>query len=174
MHSLLIELRENLASSMAKQRKVWANELAEDEVLLKECLFLLDEEYRTASRFVWLLGDMVERHPEAVIPHLPFLWKKLPQLNIPDTERSMARYFNYCGIPEEMEGEVIDTLFHWLNTPETSKACRYQTMHVLAAAVKKYPELAGEFRDAVQSQMPEQNHVFRHYAYKILKQLEAY
>lgn len=161
-----------LASSMSAERKPWAAILASDSALLEDSLQFLDGDYGTASRYIWLLGEVAETAPEQLYPFLPFLWQRLPEVQVPDTQRSLAKFMEYCGIPEEMEGEVIDTLFHWLNDFDTSKSCRYHTLRTLAKVVQKYPDFAEELRVSIESQMPVQNHVFRHYALKILKQLD--
>jgi hypothetical protein len=95
-------------------------------------------------RFAWFLGDLVSQNPEFVKGHLTYLFHQRNSFNILNFNRSLAKFFLHCGIPNEIEAEVLNELFVWLNSNKDDISTKSLTIKVLMKLVKKYPELKHE------------------------------
>ncbi len=129
MYSDLInQLASKLATSDAKLRRHWAEQIATQNIPLQSLFSLLHDEIGTSQRFVWLIGDLCERDPYVVAPCLPFLFSLRDQMPFPGMHRSLAKWLWLTGVPESVGGKQtktwIEQLFAWMEDPTAKVGCK--------------------------------------------------
>ena len=108
------ELQSKLQTSDARLRKYWANRMVEEQIPLSSLMMLLHAPGRTAQRFTWFIGDLLDRDRDIVRECLPMLFALRDEMPFPGMRRSVAKCLWYLGIPEELEEEATAELFKWL------------------------------------------------------------
>jgi hypothetical protein len=149
----------------------WACYLSENKVDLQDLLLLLDEDRFTAMRFLWLMGGLVEIDPERVAPVVPYLFAKRFEVQVPNYDRSIAKFCWLAGIPEELEGEVIDVLFQWILDPKMSTSTKGFAVSALFKQTEKHPELKHELKIVIEDQLTKNGVSFEKRAGKVLLKL---
>lgn len=152
----------------AENRKRWATYFIENQIDLKEFVDLVLSERKLALRFIWLVGDLCEINPEYVANVVPNFYELKDKVKFPNFDRSLAKLFLHCGIPEDMEGEIIEELFSWIMDAKVSVATKNNSMLALKKVLVKYPELENEFRLVIEYQLDKNSVSFRICAKKIL------
>jgi len=160
-----------LPSSNGEQRKIWVAAIIEKNIELKDLSGLLSGEYKTASRFLWLLSEIGMSNPEKLFIALPFLLDFTDNLN-PVYKTSFANFWLIAGIPPENEGKAIDLSFQWLLSNETNVTIKSRSILVLFKLTKKYPEIKKELKLCLMDQMDKYSNDFRKRAVKILLEIE--
>lgn len=161
--NILSDLENRLARSTDADRKEWAKRIAENHTNLRDlCQHLLKSKYEIASRFLWLLTDIGTLAPELLHAQLPFildLYRKraLQQLDMP---ASLANYWKTTGVPEENEGEAIELLFTWLQSPQTKVNTKARALSVLLVMYSKYPDLKVELLACLKDQLGKNTEAF--------------
>lgn len=153
--------------SDANLRK-WARFIAENDIDLNDLLSLLDEDRFTAMRFLWLTGGLVEFNPERVAPVVASFFSKRHTVNVPNYDRSLAKFCWLAGIPEVIEGEVTDALFQWILDPKISTSTKSFAVLALYKQTQKYPELTNELQIVIEDQLHKNGSSFEKRAGKIL------
>ncbi|MCG8476473.1 MAG: hypothetical protein MI784_13475 [Cytophagales bacterium] len=171
MESFFKELSQHLGESTGECRKIWAKKIVEERIPIAPLLELLKEKSPVNSRFSWLLGDLCELNPDWFRPLLPELFLGRHRVNVLHYDRSVARWLNLAGIPEEIEGEAVDQLFEWLLDPKIKVATKAHSAHALFRMCKKYPELGSELRLALEDQRGKNTDAFRRLSVKLLRML---
>ncbi len=133
-----------LSNSSDAERKFVLNEHVLNNTDINDLIPLLFEPHPINMRFAWFLGDMATHKPEFLRGHLTYLFQHRNSFNILNFNRSLAKFFLHCGIPNEIEAEVLDELFVWLNSKKDDISTKSLTLKVLMKLVKKYPELKPE------------------------------
>ncbi len=131
-------------NSTDAQRKLVLNEFIETQTDMNELLHLLTEPHPINMRFAWFLGDLCTNKPALLFPHLSYLFLNRMQFGILNFNRSLAKFFLHCGIPDDIEADVLNELFIWLNDPKSDISTKCFSLKVLIKLVKKYPELEHE------------------------------
>ena len=152
-------------------RKHWANHIKNNHIELSSLIGLIEAEHPVAMRFSWLLGDLCERSPEIVSPMVTLLFNKRHQVTIPHFNRSLAKFFYYCGIPEEIAGEAMDELFTWLLDVNSNVSTKHYSMLALYQLALKHPDIQPELKAAIQHQLTLNTATFEKLARKILFKL---
>lgn len=134
-------------------RKRWANFIIQHNTDLAHLLYLLDEEMPVPMRFIWMCGDLCERKPEIVFPCIPLFYAKRHSIPFPNYDRSLAKMFWLCGIPENMEGEAIDELFNWVSNAEISITTKTYAAEALFKASKKHTDIRQELVLVLEDQL---------------------
>lgn len=156
--------------SDANLRK-WARAISENNIDLKDLLGLLDEDRFTAMRFLWMIGGLVEFDPERVAPAVPYFFSKQHTIKVPNYDRSLAKFCWLAGIPEEIEGEVVDALFQWILDPKVITTTKTFAVQALYNQTQKYPDLKNELRIVIEDQLDKNGSSFEKRAGKILAEL---
>lgn len=156
----------------AEVRTALATQLISEQVNLDEYLELLYEEHPLGMRFIWVLGEVCERAPELIAPVLPRFFAIRQDLKFPGYDRSLAKWFWLCGIPEEIEGEVVEQLFEWMLDPQIKVAVKVFSMSALADIAKKYPELGAELRLIIEEQIEDGSAGYKSRGRKVLAKLD--
>lgn len=165
-----IQLSFQADDSDANLRK-WARFISENDVDLKDLLCLLDEDRFTALRFLWMIGGLVETDPARVAPVVPYFFAKQHEVNVPNYDRSLAKFCWLAGIPEELEGEITDALFQWILDPKITTSTKSFAVLALYNQTQKYPDLKNELRTVIEDQLEKNGSSFEKRAGKVLGKL---
>ena len=133
---MISELKNSLASSDAKLRKHWAQRIADEHVPLQSLMSLLHAENKTAQRFTWLIGDLLDQDPSNVIACLPVLFSLRDQMPFPGMRRTVAKILWFTNVPAEIEEEAIPELFRWLENDQFEVSVKHYASKTLFELVK--------------------------------------
>lgn len=142
-----------LTDDSDKTRKQWAKFIIEEKINLVDFSELLFTDSFIASRFIWTVGDICEMNPETVYPSITYFFDVRYKTKIKNYNRSLAKMFFYCGVPEEIEGLATTEMFDWIIDPKeivSTKNYALQTLHKLA---EKYTELKTELNLVIEDQL---------------------
>ena len=128
---LIDELRSLLSSSDSVQRKHWAKRIVNEKIPVMSLMSLLHGEKKTAQRFTWLIGDLLEADPDVVRECVPLLFSLRDQMPFPGMRRSVGKCLWYAGVPKDLETEAIAELFHWLKEDEFAIGCKHYAAKAL-------------------------------------------
>jgi hypothetical protein len=117
-HEIIDELKSLLQGSDAQLRKHWAERIANEKIPFSSMLSLLHGHEKTAQRFTWLIGDLLDVDPAIVAESVPMLFSLRDQMPFPGMQRSVAKCLWYVGIPDSIEEEAVEQLFEWLKNDE--------------------------------------------------------
>jgi hypothetical protein len=132
------ELGANLAHSNEAQRRFWAQKIVDESLSLKWLSKLLQEDKKTATRFLWLLSDVGVMAPSYLKAELSFLFHYCKTIDAAYLS-SFASYWHYVGVPEQNEAEAIELLFKWILSPQSNSTLKSRSMWVLFKLCNKYP-----------------------------------
>ncbi|MCW3120183.1 MAG: hypothetical protein JWM28_4265 [Chitinophagaceae bacterium] len=132
-------------------------------------LFLHDE-YRVVQRAAWPLGCAVINHPPLVKKHFARLIKNLKKPAIHDAvKRNTVRFLQQIQIPEKFHGEVMDTCFRYIASPDEAVAIKAFSLTILENLSHQYPEIRNELKLVIEERWDYESAAFRSRAKKILK-----
>jgi len=174
MHQQLLQ---NLTISLGKDRssenrQMWTNYLIKEQVELIHLTELLDAEHPVGMRFTWLLGHILEENPEQIAPIVSYCFEHRNQWTFPGIKRTLAKMLWLAGVPEEIEGLVVDELFKWILDPKIKVAVKVYGIDALYNMVVKYPDLKEELLIVIDDQLDKNSVAFRARAKKVLKALK--
>ena len=136
--SIVSELSSLLATSDAKLRKHWAQRVLNESIPVASLMSLLHADHnKTAQRFTWFIGDLLEAEPKLVEECLPLLFSLHDQMPFPGMRRSVGKCFYFCGVPREMESQVVPVLMDWLGDDRYTIGCKHYAAKVLFELVKQ-------------------------------------
>jgi hypothetical protein len=164
------ELGANLAHSNEAQRRFWAQKIVDESLSLKWLSKLLQEDKKTATRFLWLLSDVGVMAPGYLKAELSFLFHYCKTIDAAYLS-SFASYWHYVGVPEQNEAEAIELLFKWILSPQSNSTLKSRSMWVLFKLCNKYPDLKNEFKVCLQDQADKHSPDFQKRVSKLLQQL---
>jgi hypothetical protein len=172
MNSLIEKIEISLITEDTDEnRKKWAEYIINAKLPLLELAALLDAEKRAATRFSWLIGDICELEPKVVFPAITHFWSKRYEVDITNFNRSLAKMFWLCGIPEEIEGEAVSEMFEWLLDPEAIVSIKNYSLLALGNLTDTYPELKQELRMVIEDQLQKNSVAFEKCAQKVLEKI---
>lgn len=132
----------------------------------------LEGSTRLTQRAAGVICLCAEKAPVLVIPYLPAMLAKLKEPDIHDAaKRNTLRILQFIDIPEQLEDEVMDLCFGYLESRAEAVAIKVFSMSVLYRLSEKYPELRNELRILIEDQMPYQKPAFISRGTKILAKL---
>ncbi|MBL4648543.1 MAG: hypothetical protein JKY03_02345 [Aureispira sp.] len=174
MHQQLLQ---NLTISLGKDRssenrQMWTDYLIKEQVELIHLTELLDAEHPVGMRFTWLLGHILEENPEQIAPIVSYCFEHRNQWTFPGIKRTLAKMLWLAGVPEEIEGLVVDELFKWILDPKIKVAVKVYGIDALYNMVVKYPDLKEELLIVIDDQLDKNSVAFRARAKKVLKALK--
>ena len=134
-------------------------------------LFLNDEP-RVVQRAAWPLSYCAMEHPELIRTNLPALVKNLHKPGIhPAVKRNSVRLLQEVPIPEDLHGEVMDTCFTYITSPDEPAAVKAFSLSILQNMLKTYPEIGSELKLVIEERWDYETAAFRSRAKKVLKKL---
>jgi hypothetical protein len=172
MTALLEQLGNSLANdSSDASLKKWVHYIVENNIALTDLISLLHAERKVAMRFTWLVGGLCELKPEVVFPTVSYFYSKRNEIPFPNFDRSLAKMFWLSGVPEEIEGEVIDDLFKWILDAKITVSTKVYTISALYNLSVKHIELKNELKLVIEDQLGKNSIAFEKRAAVILKKL---
>jgi hypothetical protein len=171
--TLLNTLQQLLKTSTMKQLTVWAKQIVDEGVDVKELsdVFLYGDR-TTALRFSWMLSDIGLYNKAALHNILPYLFEKREQTSINDFKYQFVKYWTIAGIPKQNTAEAINLMFSWLNDSNTNVTTKTHAMCNLFILTKDYPDLKNELIISIEEQFDKTSVSFRIRATKILRELK--
>jgi hypothetical protein len=121
-----------------------------------------------------LLADLQDIDPAIVRPIVLFCFQERKNIQVLKFERSLAKMFWLSGVPDTIEGEVIDELFLWLQHPVYDVSIKTYSIQALHCLSKKYPELKNELKFAIQEQLEKNSVSFKFTGSKILNEIAVW
>jgi hypothetical protein len=125
-------------------RKNIAQQIIDGKLLLHDLHPILFLEGKAAMRFSWMLGYLAEQQPALVFPCLAFYFSQRNHFKILNFNRSLAKLFSLTGIPEDLEGEVVSTLFDWIQDKQADVSIKTHSMMAIFKHSERYPALRKE------------------------------
>ena len=111
---LIDELRSLLQGSDTRLRKHWAQRIIDEQVPVSSLMTLLHGHEKTAQRFTWLIGDLLDADRASVEDCVPMLFELRDKMPFPGMQRTVAKCLWFLKVPEELGDKAIDQLFEWL------------------------------------------------------------
>ncbi len=173
--NLIDEIKASLKEDRSDPtRKYWANEIISKNISILELKSILKEEHPIGIRFSWVLGDILEQDPSRILPAIPYFFSRRNDFSFPGFDRSLAKMMWKAGIPDEIEGEVVDQLFDWLQDSKIKVAVKVYAISALFDLTLKYPELQEELKLVIEEQMEHCSVAFKTRANRILKKMKKH
>lgn len=133
-------------------------------------LFLNDEPL-IVQRAGWPLSYAVEAHPSFIEKHFSRLLKNLHKPKLHNAvKRNTLRLMQVVSIPEKFHGEVMNTCFNYIISPDEKPAIKAFSLAVLQQLAKQYPEILPEIKTIIEDKWDNESAAFRSRARKILKE----
>ncbi|MDQ2863917.1 MAG: hypothetical protein M3R50_09770 [Bacteroidota bacterium] len=130
----------------------------------------LDGEYRITQRAAWPLSYCVIAHPALMKNNFEKFIANLKKPGLHDSiKRNSVRLLQSVDIPQEYEGDVMETCFRYLESANEAVAIKAFSLTVLGTLSKKYPEIIPEIKLLIEDQLPHQTSAFKSSAKMFLK-----
>jgi len=171
------ELIENIKTSLATDcsdptRKKWAKYIVNNQIPMMSLMELLDAEHPIGMRFTWVFGEIVKLDPDYLFPIVPHCFALRDKIKFPGFKRTVAKMLSLAGVPEEIEGLVVDELFKWVLNPKIKVAVKVFSIDTLSQLCFKYPDLKEELLLVIDDQLDKNTVAFRARTKSVLKKLE--
>ncbi len=154
--SIKKEIIKHIGSSYADYRIPLAHKILKNRIPFKDLFPLLYLEHPTSTRLSWLLGDISVIDPSKSKEIIVEGFKNFDRIHILNFDRTFAKQCMVCGndLPLKLEGEIVDRLFYWLNTPGITVTTKYYSMMALFHLLRKHPDLKNELKISITVQLP--------------------
>ncbi|BDD05861.1 hypothetical protein [Aureibacter tunicatorum] len=172
LDSIFKEIDNNIATSMSSDRKAWAKKIVDEQLSLEPIITMLSEDHPKGARASYVLGDICEIAPSRLVPYLVDLFNNRYAIDVLGFDRSLAKFFKHSGVPNEIEGEVLDQLIKWMSDSGIKVGTKYYSMYVLRELCNKYPEITNEFVAILEDQKERNTKTFKRMAIKILSEMK--
>lgn len=127
-------------------------------------------EERQAYIAAWVFGHSGEKYPKLLNAHLKTIITHLKNDVADGVKRAIVRVLQWIEIPEELQGELVNTCFELLENPKTAIAIKVFSMTILYN-ISKTQDIKQELRLVIESQLDNASSGFRSRAKKILTKL---
>jgi len=145
-----------------------------DETEFEKLMFIvLHGKEPVVQRAAWAMDVCLETHPEFLSPYVETLIEALPGFGNDGVRRQVVKALAAREIPEELEGQLVDLCFCWLQSSVMPVAIKVHCMQILANITARHPDLAVELRTVIIEQIPRNSVGFASRGKKILKQLHS-
>jgi len=129
----------------------------------------MSNEYRLAQRAAWSVSWAARKKPEMIRPYIKDLVSQMQRTDIhPAVVRNSVRVLEQIEIPEKFHGEVMNTCFHFIETPSTPIAVKAFSLTTLYNLSKYYPEIKQELKLIIEENWDTETAAFRARGKKIL------
>lgn len=160
------------ADRSSENRQYWAKYLVKHQVPMRSLLPLLDEEHPIGMRFTWLFGDIVLLDKQLLAPIVAPCFARRNEITFPGYKRTLTKLLCLVGVPEALEGTVVDELFQWTLDPKIKVAVKVFAIDTIAQLAEKYPELKEELLIVIEDQWDKNSVAFKARARQVRKRLE--
>jgi hypothetical protein len=149
----------------------WANYIIRENIKLEHISELILAEEKTAMRFSWMIGGFVDEDSHLVNPLVEYFFSLRHHVKFKSFNRSLAKMFFKCDIPEHLEGEITSELFNWLMDVRSDVSTKSYCLCALHKLSSKHKDLKQEFKIVIEDQLVKNTTTFRKKAEKILESL---
>lgn len=133
----------------------------------------INDEYRVVQRAAWPLSYCVRNYPALIKKHFARLLKNLKKTGIHDAvKRNTVRLLQDVDIPEKYHGDVMDTCFRYIASPDEPVAIKAFSLTILQNLSRFYPEIKNELKVIIEERWDYETAAFRSRAKKILKEIK--
>lgn len=168
----------NFKKLLEKEHSKATTELIVDTVIadpskLDELMSIfLGDSFRLTQRASWAVSNVASKNSDLLNKWLPIMVKKLDEPNQHiAVRRNIIRAFQYMDFPEEIEGEILDKCFNYLNDYNQPIAVKAFSMTVVYNLSKKYPDIKPELKLSIEQLLPHGSAGIKSRGKKILKLL---
>ena len=134
----------------------------------------LNDEYRVVQRAAWPLSYCVRNFPSLIKKHFSKLLKNLKKPGIHDAvKRNTVRLLQDVDIPGKYHGEIMDTCFRYIASPDEPVAIKAFSLTILQNLSRFYPEIKNELKVIIEERWDFETAAFRSRAKKILKEIKT-
>lgn len=131
----------------------------------------MNDQYRVTQRAAWPLSYCAIAHPFFMKKNFDKLINNLGKPNMNDSiKRNTVRLLQQLGIPEKLEGAVMEICFNYMESPKEAVAIKAFSLTTLGKLAKKYPEIIPEIKLLIEEQLMHQSAAFKSSAKKILEE----
>jgi len=169
IEQLATSLREDRSS---ENRQRWAKYIVNNNISMRSLLPLLDAEHPIGMRFTWLFGDIVLLDKTILNPIVLSCFQRRNDITSPGNTRTLDKLLCLVGVPEELEGTVVDELFKWILDPKIKVAVKVFAIDTIAQLAIKYPALKEELLIVLDDQWDKNSVAFRARGRQVRKRLE--
>lgn len=132
-------------------------------------LFLSDDPVMQ-QRAGWPMSIVAEDQPGWVVPHLGRLVRLLARRDVHNAViRHTVRALQYVKIPEEYQGEVMNTCFDFVADPAQAAAVKAFSLTILEHLAEDHPDIVPELKLIIEERWPQESPAFHSRARKILQ-----
>jgi hypothetical protein len=172
-----LSLKEQLATCLKedlseRNEKGWCQYIIDNNIPLLPLAELILLEKKAAMHFSWLVGELCDKAPDKVFPAVSYFFSVKDKVQFQNYDRSIAKMLWLAGVPEEIEGEAIDTLFKWLMDPNVIVSTKAYALSAIAKLTTKYPELKNELLLVIEDQMEKSSAAFKARARMVMKSIK--
>jgi hypothetical protein len=131
------------------------------------------EDWRPAQRGAWAVTEVVQAHPNLLLPHLDTLLAALENKVHPAVLRNGLKVIanTRIALTEEQEGRLVQCAFELLADPQVAVAIQVHAMQCIANLLPVYPDLAVELKVLLEEGMEQGSPGYRSRGRKVLKQI---
>ncbi len=169
-----IQLIRDIGKSTGADRQQWAEFIILNDIPLEELVDILYMNTDISTRFAWLLGDICQMDAKRVRGIIPQMVQDRPLIKIKNFHRTIAKSFQYAGVPETIEGEAIDLMVNWLLDPKIIVSTKNHALFALNQLRQKYPTLKIELQAILEDQLDKNSLAFKKRATQVLQQLQPF
>ncbi len=123
-------------------------------------------------RASWVIEGITSENPSIIIPYSGLLIKNLRKFRHQGTRRNILKIFSGMQIDKKHHGLLLDICFEWLGKEERTVAEKVYSMQIIANHIPSYPELANEFFEILDDQLPKNSPGFSARTRLVKKQLK--
>lgn len=134
---------------------------------------IYNEQPPLPQRASWLLAAVNEKHPELIAPYIPLFVTTVEGFKIDGIKRNMLSALSEHAIPEELQGQLVNTCFEFLLSPDETVAVKVFAMQIVANIAEQHPELQNELTAVIEDQLPKSSAAFHARAKRVLKKFNA-
>jgi len=132
----------------------------------------LNSDYRVIQRASWPLSYIVDSHPGLIKKHFGKIISNLRKPGLHDAaKRNTLRLLQNYPIPKKYQGEIMDTCFRNIESPNEKPAIKAFSLTILHNLSKQYPDIKDELKTVIESRWDYETAAFKSRARKILKEL---
>lgn len=167
------ELIKKIASKEARDDLMYY--VLEQDLLAEFIEFLSSNDERLRAKCSWVLQQITDDYPEALLPFSDTLIHLLPNYTSDAEKRFVMRYFNFQPLPknEDELAQLMNYAFDWLMDPKEAIAQRAFAMTTLYLISEVVPEIKNELAVTIEAQTEFGSSGFKNRAKHILERLNA-
>jgi len=150
-----MDLYQRIANEHSKQNAVRvAAYVGSDREKFDELMqIFFSDEKDMVKRAAWIMSHCADKYPHLIVPYIAQFVPLLKPENPVWVRRNVARVLQTVNIPEEYQGEVVNTCFDILLNPKDALAVQAFSMTILYNITLEQPELKDELMTVIEDML---------------------